>query len=314
MERFLIQSPGGYTTVQDLGRFGYQNMGIPLSGVLDRFSFFLANALVGNTLNSAALELTIMGPSIQVLSEVDIALAGARMGLKVNGQDAGQWRSVRVKPGDEIVIGQITTGCRAYLAVSGGIKVPEVMGSRSTYAGAAIGGFQGRALKKDDRIESYSTTLLNKERVVPEDLIPDYPSKALIRAVPGPQDMYFDEGIKTIFQTDYMVTAKADRMGYRLMGSPIPIKNGMPKSIVSEPSMPGGIQIPADEQPIILLVEQTVGGYAKIATVISSDLSKVAQTTPGDMIAFEKVNLETAHEIYTQEKNRLDSICSLLSG
>jgi allophanate hydrolase subunit 2 len=126
----------------------------------------------------------------------------------------------------------------------------------------------------------------------------------MIRAIPGPQDNFFKEGLETLFQSDYMVSPKADRMGYRLQGPNIKLAEGMPKSIISEPTMPGGVQIPADEQPIILLVEQTVGGYTKIVTVISTDLPKVAQATPGDTIRFEKVTLETAHSLY-QERQKL---------
>ncbi len=134
----------------------------------------------------------------------------------------------------------------------------------------------------------------------------------VLRVIPGPQEDYFNMDSIPMFDTDYMVTAKADRMGYRLQGEPIPIKETMPKSIVSEPAMPGSIQIPPDEQPIILLVEQTVGGYAKIATVISSDLPRMAQATPGDTISFEKIDLNTAHAIHKEEKTKLDAIKTCL--
>ena len=311
MNALKVLAPGGFTTVQDKGRFGYQQMGIPVCGVLDSFAFNCANILVGNDENQAVLEITIMGPAVEILTEMDIALTGAEMEMTLNDKPVEQWKSIRVKPGDIVTISQVQTGCRAYLAFSGGLKVPRIMDSCSTYVGGKIGGFMGRPLKKGDILETHEARVLKKPRAIPVAQIPQYPSSAGIRAIPGPQDDYFDCGMTALFEKGYMVTAKADRMGYRLQGSPIPIKSGMPKSIVSEPSMPGSIQVPPDEQPIILLVEQTVGGYAKIATVISTDLPKVAQTTPGDTIRFEKTDLKTAHRLYHQEKNKILKIKAL---
>lgn len=308
MTALRIISPGGYTTIQDKGRFGFQHMGIPVSGVLDAFAFTLANFLAGNPDHTPVMEITVMGPSFEIRKEMDIALTGAQMGISVNGAPLDQWASIRVRPGDLVSIGQVRTGCRAYLAFGGGIRVPEIMGSFSTYAGGKIGGFKGRPLQKEDLLETGDASLLTRPRVLPPSLVPVYSSEPVIRAIPGPQADYFDTGLNTLFQSEYTVTVKADRMGYRLQGEPIPIKKGMPKSIVSEPSMPGGIQIPADEQPIILLVEQTVGGYAKIATVISSDLPLVAQTTPGDTLRFESVDLTTAHGLIREKQNQVNAI------
>lgn len=308
MAAVRIISPGGYTTIQDRGRFGFQHVGIPVSGALDAFAFTLANFLVGNPDNTPVMEITVMGPSFEIRKEMDMALTGAKMGISVNGIPMDQWASIRVRPGDLVTIGQVRAGCRAYLAFSGGIRVPEIMGSFSTYVGGKIGGFEGRPLRKEDLLKTGDSTLLTRPRAVPGSLIPEYSSEPVIRAIPGPQADYFDTGLNTLFQSEYSVTVKADRMGYRLQGEPIPIKKGMPKSIVSEPSMPGGIQIPADEQPIILLVEQTVGGYAKIATVISSDLPLVAQTTPGDTLRFESVDLNTAHGLIRERQNQINAV------
>ena len=308
MDAIKVISPGGYTTIQDRGRFGFQHMGIPVSGSLDNFSFVMANLLVGNPENLAAMEITIIGPCLEVRKEMDIALTGAKMDITINDNPVQQWRSIRVKPGDIVTISQVQSGCRSYLAFTGGIDVPEVMGSFSTYAGAGIGGFKGRHLKKNDILETMEAPLLTKERILPEKFIPGYPGQIVVRALLGPQDDYFDDGIKVLFSSEYLVTAKADRMGYRLQGESISIKAGMPESIVSEPSIPGSIQIPPDEQPIILFVEQTVGGYAKIATVISSDLCLVAQTTPGDTIRFESINLDAAHKLIFEEQNKINTI------
>ena len=308
MDAFEMLAPGGFTTVQDKGRFGFQQMGVPVCGVLDTFAGDMANLLVGNDPGRAVLEITVMGPSLKFLAPMDVAVTGAKMDMTLNSRPVDQWRSIRVKPEDILTISQVQAGCRAYLAVTGGIKVPLVMGSCSTYVGGGIGGFKGRPLQAGDILGAHEVPLPARERAVRKDLIPDYPSHVVLRAVPGPQDDYFDRGLTTLFTTRYMVTPRANRMGYRLQGDKVSIKPGMPKSIVSEPSMPGGIQIPADEQPIILLVEQTVGGYAKIATVISTDIPKLAQATPGDTVAFEKIDLNAAHQIFRDEKSKLAKI------
>ncbi len=312
MDLFSVLAPGGYTTIQDGGRFGYQRMGIPVCGALDAFSYHAANLLVANSLNAAVIEITVMGPRLEILAEADLAVTGAEMGMTLNDQPLDAWRSFRVRPGDILDIGQVKSGCRAYLAINGGIDVPEVMGSRSTYVGGNIGGYRGRLLKTGDVIQCGRAARLRGARVMPADLIPSYPAEIVIRAIPGPQDDFFREGLDTIFGSDYMVSTKADRMGYRLQGPKIGIREGMPKSIISEPTMPGGVQIPPDEQPIILMVEQTVGGYTKIVTVISVDLPKVAQATPGDTIRFEKVSLETAHLLYQEQQKKLQDLAARL--
>ena len=255
-----------------------------------------------------------MGPRLEILLPADLAVTGADIKMTLNDQPIETWTSFSVKPGDILDVQQVKSGCRAYLAVSGGIDVPQVMGSRSTYVGANIGGYQGRLLKAGDIIKCGQGRRLADRRQIPADLIPAYPPEITIRAILGPQDDFFQEGLEVIFQSDFMVSTKADRMGYRLQGPKIKIREGMPKSIISEPTMPGGVQIPADEQPIILMVEQTVGGYTKIVTVISVDLPKVAQATPGDTIRFEKVSLETAHALYQEQQKKLQTLEHQLSS
>ena len=308
MELFHVDAPGAYTTVQDRGRCGYQQMGIPVSGALDAFALEVANLLVGNPPNCACLEITLIGPRLEVRSTADIAVTGADIGVSLNQNPVGCWTSFRVNPGDILEIHQVKQGCRAYLAVGGELDDPLLMGSRSTYVGGAIGGFKGRPLQPGDRLDACPGNLLEGPRRLPRAYVPRYPSNIELRAIPGPQDDYFTDNLEVLFAAEYMVTPKADRMGYRLAGERISIDRQKPKSIVSEPSMPGGVQIPADEQPIILLVEQTVGGYAKIATVVSPDLSRVAQATPGDMIRFVKVDLATAHGLYHDHRKKLETI------
>lgn len=307
-----IKTPGGYTTVQDLGRLGFARFGVPVSGALDSFSARIANLLVGNDETAPLLELTVMGPSVVIQADMEFALTGAEMSVTLNKAPVPQWTSVRAEAGDVLTIGMVTAGCRGYLAFGGGIDVPRVMGSCSTYAGGRLGGFKGRPLKAGDSLDITPAPLLDRPMAVPRDLIPAYPSQVEVRVVPGPQGDFFDMTNTPLFRAPYMVTAKADRMGYRLQGEKIPILEDKPKSIVSEPAAPGSIQIPPDAQPIILLAEQTVGGYAKIATVISTDLARVAQTTPGDQIAFTPIDIIEAHRIYRAGKKTLDRIAQLL--
>ena len=155
-----------------------------------------------------------------------------------------------------------------------------------------------------------SSALLDAPRHLAKKWIPRYPDQINLRTVAGPQDDHFDEGLATLLQSEFMVTPKADRMGYRLQGPPIRHKANVPQSIISEPTMPGGIQVPADGQPIILLVEQTVGGYTKIATVLSTDLPNLAQAVPGDSVTFESITLETAHALYREREKMLVEIAA----
>ncbi len=312
MDTLLVLTPGPFTTVQDKGRFGYQHMGIPVSGALDSFACRMANLLVGNPQGCAVLEATIVGPQLAVLKETDIALTGAEMDAKLNYESIESWKAIRVQPGDMLTFQQVKRGCRGYLAVSGGIKVPEVMGSLSTYVGGKIGGHDGRPLKKGDILQHGNGAPLNAPRHLSEKWIPRHPDQVTLRTVAGPQDDHFDEGRAVLFQSEFMVTPKADRMGYRLQGPPVKHKTDVPQSIISEPTMPGGIQVPADGQPIILLVEQTVGGYTKIATIISTDIPKIAQAVPGDSVKFESITLEKAHRIYTDHEKQIKEIAEAL--
>lgn len=311
---FLVLTPGPYTTVQDKGRVGFQNMGIPRSGALDVFSYRIANRLVGNPEDSAALEITVMGPQLAIMNEADVALTGAEMEMKLNHKPVETWKSTRVEPGDVLSIQAVKSGCRGYLAVTGGIVVPMVMGSCSTYVGGKIGGYKGRPLRKGDVIQNGYGNLIDSPRCLPESWIPRYSAPIIVRAIPGPQDDYFEEGLYTLFGSEYLITDKADRMGCRLQGPEIKKRVEVPKSIISEPTMPGGIQVPTDNQPIILLAEQTVGGYTKIATAISTDLSRIAQAIPGDTIQFERITLEVAHRIYEDREAYIKEIVRVIAN
>jgi biotin-dependent carboxylase-like uncharacterized protein len=308
MELFAVRNPGPMTTVQDLGRLAFLDRGVPLSGALDPFACRVANLLVGNPEEAAVLEITVMGPTLEVLAPADIALTGADMGMTINREPVRAWRTVRANPGEVIRIPRAAYGCRAYLAVTGGIDVPRMMGSRSTFVRAKIGGVQGRGLIKGDTLHRGAGSLLSRPRELPDEWIPQYAREIALRAVPGPQDDAFREGIDAFFGASYEVTQQADRMGCRLRGPAVRRDGELPESIVTEPTMPGNVQVPADGQPIILLVEQTSGGYAKIATVITADLPKVAQVVPGNSVRFERVTLEDAHHLYREQQKHVQQI------
>ena len=313
MGTFLVIEPGPFSTIQDRGRWGYQQMGLPVSGALDSLSFHLANLLVGNPATAAVIEFTIVGPQLAAMQEVDIAVTGADMQMKLNYKPVENWTTIRVKPGDLLTFQSVKTGCRAYFAITGGVDVPEVMGSRSTFTGATLGGYHGRPLRKGDILKSGSGKLLDRPRRLPESHIPTFSGQVELRALPGPQDDFFQEGLEALFGSEYTVSEKADRMGYRLEGPAVVPKEGAPQSIISEPTMPGGIQVPADHQPIVLLVEQTVGGYTKIATVVSTDIPRIAQATPGDTFRFKRVDLEEAHGVYREQQKKLAKLAEILA-
>ena len=312
MDIFTVKSPGSLTTVQDLGRFGFLDRGVPPSGALDSFACRVANLLVGNDETMAVLEITVMGPVLEATAETDIAMTGAEMGMTINRNLVPSWQTVRVKAGDVIRMPQAKKGCRAYLAVSGGFDVPIVMGSRSTFARAGFGGMKGRALVKGDTLKRGAGILLKHSRRLPDAFIPAYQGDSLLRAIPGPQDDSFKDSLESFFIHTYQVSAESDRMGCRLWGPPVEHDAGKPQSIVTEPVVPGNIQIPADGRPIILLVEQTSGGYSKIATVVSADMGKVAQAMPGSSVKFERVSLSTAHLLYREEEKRMQIVRELL--
>jgi len=309
---FRVLSPGPLTTVQDAGRTAFQHMGVPVSGALDRYGLQVANWLVGNDGGCAVLEATLVGPRLEVLAEADMALTGAASALTINGLPAPGWTSQRVRPGDIVDTGVPENGCRSYLAVGGGIDVPPVMGSRATYLGGRLGGVEGRALTAGDVLRRGPARLLDRPRRLP--WFPLYGGEVILRAVVGPQDRYFRSALATFFDSPFTVSAQANRMGYRLEGPALVREADAPASIVSEPIVAGNVQVPADGKPIILLNEQTLGGYAKIATVISSDLFKVAQAKPGDTVRFVAVTVDQAGAIAHQWATFLGDIQTLLAA
>ncbi len=299
MSRALhILSPGPYSMIQDLGRFGVSHLGVPTSGVLDDYAGRIANWLVGNPASYASLEMTLIGARIEILSELDIAITGAAMQPQLNGRPCRQWTTIRVHPGDILSLGPADSGCRAYLAITGGIKVPPVLGSRSTYLGGRLGGLKGRILAAGDILHCGKGQLLKKAKTLP--WFPLYPESVSLRAIAGPHNDHFRDNLQQFFSASFTMTAQSDRMGVRLAGPVIQRDRTAAESILSEPISPGNVQIPAGGQPIVLLKEQTIGGYTVIATVISIDIWRIGQSKPGDRVCFVEVTLQEAHRLYRE--------------
>ncbi len=313
---FLVAKPGAYSTIQDLGRYGYQDLGVPVSGVLDQFAARTANLLLGNPESAAVLECTVIGPTLTVLRDAVLAVTGADMEIRLNNTSLPVWSRFPVRAGDMLQFRQVTMGCRMYLAVAGGFDVPVIMNSRSTCVSGGFGGLQGRPLQKGDTLAAHAdpgSTV--SELTLSSDLVPAYGSRTELRVLPGPQDSLFtQQGLDTLFESAFTVSPKANRMGYRLQGPEVVRDPEAAQSIISEPSLPGNIQVPADGQPIILLVEQTVGGYTKIATVISSDLPRVAQALPGHTFRFQPVSVEEAHRALEEQEHRIQNIRNFLTA
>lgn len=305
-----ILEPGLMTTVQDRGRYGYQRFGVPVSGALDWFAMRAANTLVGNGSDAAGLEMTVLGPRVRFLAPTWIALAGADLAPAIDGEPAPMWEAVSVDADSILTFQGARDGIRCYLAAAGGIDVPVVMGSRSTYVKGAIGGAEGRPLQAGDVV---STFLPGSENEMPgrglrEDLRPSYGHDHRVRVVLGPQDEAFtDEGRNTFLTSQYAVAIQSDRIGYRLEGPAIEHRAGA--DIVSDGTPRGAVQVPGDGQPIVLLADRgTTGGYAKIATVISADIDKLAQAMPKDTLSFEAVTIEEAQRILRERVGMLDAM------
>ena len=294
---------GGFlTTVQDMGRIGFQEAGMSVSGVMDQRSAALANILVGNDENEAVIEVTLMGPMISFTEDNIIAVTGGNLGPKLNGKDLPMYQAVLAHNGDSLSFTGMVSGSRAYIAFAGGLDIPLVMGSKSTNLKSKVGGYQGRKLGSGDEIgfSAPKTVLPNMRQrtLVPEEFVS---GEQTIRVVMGPQDDCFtDKGIRTFLSASYAFTNESDRMGCRLEGEVIEHKNG--GDIITDGIAFGAIQVPSHGQPIIMMADhQTTGGYTKIAAVISVDLPKIAQSRPGYKVKFERVSIEEAQRLYVEQ-------------
>lgn len=300
---FKVIKTGLMTTFQDLGRFGYQKFGVVTSGAMDPFALQVANLLVGNRRSEAGMEMTMMGPELTVLSPVTAAISGADLNPQVNGEPAPMWKSFQLKEGDRLAFTKPRAGLRAYLCVSGGFDVPVVMGSKSTYVKAGI----GKTIEKEDTI--HGGQMIDRAGIgLAYSEIPTYEKEIEVRVVKGPHaDRFTDEGLETFFHETHTVSPQSDRMGYRLQSPTITHRNGA--DIWSDAIPFGGVQVPANGQPIILMADrQTTGGYTRIATVISVDLPKIAQLIPGGKIRFREIDIDEAQALYRKRERFFQSI------
>ena len=320
-----VVKPGLFTTVQDLGRFGLQHIGVVPCGAMDPVSHAVANALVGNEDGAATLEITVRGPVLEFAHASLIALQGADFAANVDGHPVPRGRPVLVGPGAILDCGTVRVGCRAYLAIAGGIAVTEVLGSRSTYVTAGFGGFEGRALKAGDRValarDADDLSLargrklgLRGQRILESvswrapDLTLTHEPEIRVHALEGRHTGLFDAAsIDAFFGTQWKVLPDSNRMGFRLGGPAL--ARAVPGDILSEATCLGTVQVPADGAPIVLMADhQTTGGYAKIAEVASADIPRLAQAMPGSLVRFGRVDLAIADALRGVQEHHLASL------
>ncbi|WNC17426.1 biotin-dependent carboxyltransferase family protein [Brevibacillus brevis] len=319
MSMEVIQ-PGVCTTVQDLGRYGFQQHGVIVGGAMDPLAMRVANMLVGNRQRDAVLELTLKGPSLLLQKDLLLAVCGGDFAPTVDGKRIAPNRPVWVKRGSTLQFSHAKQGCRAYLAVAGGFDVPMLMDSRSTNFRSGFGGFEGRMLQAKDVLSTrppgeYSRHLAcnyadaagenafsQADWHVPRSLFP-YIAEPVVRVIRGEQYSGFStESRERFWKEPFRVTPQSDRMGYRLDGPPLTLSS--PLEMTSEAVTAGTIQVPPSGQPIVLLADrQTIGGYPKIGYVATVDLPIFAQLKPGDVVRFREVSVgEAQHALYARER------------
>jgi biotin-dependent carboxylase-like uncharacterized protein len=319
-----VIAPGLSTTVQDLGRPGYYHLGIPLSGAMDRLALATANLLVGNNEGAAGLECVFLGPELEFTADATVAVAGATMRPKVNGAPRENWTSFKVKAGDVLSFDFLQSGARAYLAVSGGIDVPVVLGSRSTYPLGALGGYHGRSLKAGDEIPVGAGDGRQEGRTVPGALrrMPGTPAE--LRVLTG---LYWHrittEAGRNFFADEWKVAPEADRIGYRFRGGrPLqfvpreqPFGAGSDPSNIVDACYPyGSIQVPGGTEPIVLHRDAVSGGgYFMLGTVISADMDFIGQLQPHTATRFVEVDMARALDARKDRKVLLDRVRAALA-
>ncbi|WP_099159846.1 biotin-dependent carboxyltransferase family protein [Virgibacillus ndiopensis] len=288
---FNVNKAGVYTTFQDMGRYGYQRFGVPVSGAMDTFAFQVANILVGNQRNEGCLEVTLIGPELEVKCPVTVAITGANLQPQVNGEIIPMWQSIHLQPGDILHFGRHQSGVRAYIAIGGAFDCPLMLGSKSTDIKSGF----GKLIEKEDTIYGYPAQ--KKKRFgLSGQSIPIYDKSIDVAVIEGPhQENFTQKARESFFNSFFTVDTNSNRMGYRLKA-----ENGSIETIgdVWSDAIPfGSIQIPPNGQPIILMADrQTTGGYPRIGTVVSSDLAKIAQLPPQGKICFHPISIEEAQD------------------
>ena len=322
-----VLRPGLLTTVQDSGRWGYQDLGVPVSGPMDHVAQRLANALVGNTRNAATLEATWLGPELRMEQETRVAVVGADLHVTLDGVDVPLGAAVRCRAGSVLRFGDRRSGARAYVAFDGGIAVPLVLGSRATHVRSGLGGIGGRALRAGDRVplgdpeKDCAARPADPAVVRPDagaassavvaaaDLQVRPAGGARLRVLPGPQTAYFAPAALEMLQgIRYTVSPQSDRMGYRLAGD-APMPYGTSGDMISEAALVGGVQFPPSGDPILLMADRpTSGGYPQLAVVITADLPLAGQLGPGDWIEFEACSRADAIAALFEMEGKLNAL------
>jgi antagonist of KipI len=307
MREIQVLAPGLLTTVQDLGREGFGPMGVSPSGAADAISLRIGNRLVGNEEGAAGLEMTLLGGTYVFPEGGILALTGSDFGATLDDAPVNLWTSVEAKRGQTLCLGPTRSGARCYLCVRGGIEVEDFLGSASTHLLSGLGGYEGRALRKGDVLEIGDAEESYRKRTLAVQALKLLSPRKVLRVTPGPQSDWFAEAAHEIFYAStYHVAEESNRMGLRLEGAPI--SEGSGGKMITEGVSIGAVQIPTGGLPIILFVEQqTTGGYAKIANVISADLSSLGQLRPRDEIRFERVGWETARALLVEQEELLTS-------
>ena len=305
-ELLRVEKPGLLTTVQDLGRPGAAASGVTPGGAMDRFALRVANLLAGDEAGAPALECTLVGPRLVALAACTLAIAGADLGPVLNGAEIETWSSFHVKEGDVVEFAGRRDGARAYVAVAGGVRADRWLGSCSTNLGAARGGFHGRPLKAGDLIESEPPEENPAPRRLDPSLLPRYTSHELA-AVVGPHFEELDQASQAaLFESEFVVSHRADRMGYRLDGPRLGI--AIPE-LLSFGLVAGALQVPPGGEPILLMADhQTAGGYPVVATVVSASMPVAAQLAPGDRLTFRRVTFEEARAMRRAQESALATL------
>ena len=315
-----VKSPGLLTTVQDTGRFGEYAIGMPPSGAMDVFSYQVGNYLVGNEDGSAGLEITYFGPELEFTGDAVVAVTGAEMPPKINGEEAPTWETLQVREGDVLSFDYLKNGARSYLAVAGGIDVPVFMHSRSTYTLIGLGGHEGRALQEGDELQ-LGEARIGEARIgkkVDADNIPSYTKETELRVIIGLASYRLtEESMKEFLDVEWTVTPDADRVGYRYRGGELGfVEREQPAGAGSDPANVvdfgypiGSIQVPGGVEPIVLMNDAvTGGGYATIGTVVSADRDRLAQSKTNDKTRFRSVELEEALKAREDRRRKLEEI------
>ena len=307
MSALLVEAPGLFTTVQDLGRDGFGPIGVSASGAADSISLRIGNRLVGNPEGAAALEMTLLGGAFRFDRAEVIAVTGADFGPSLDGVALPMWTSIEIREGQTVKFGPSRSGARVYLCVQGGIAVELFLRSASTHVLSGLGGFEGRALRKGDRVEVGAANSFFRKRSLSAKALESLGPRKVIRITDGPQSDWFAESSwKTFCENAFRVTEQSNRMGIRLEGPPISLDTS--REMITEGVSLGAIQVTPSGQPIILFVEQqTTGGYPKIANVISADLHSLGQLRPRDEIRFERIEMSEARALLIQQEALLAS-------